>query len=171
MTFGIIVDWYGPYFDLASLKKSAKDYAKGEKVLYMGVSKGNIVNYVGLSTSASSRFDYHHKLSSNQDKFTKYFIGNIESQGVSGPRPGKQPRDLKLAEHMLINVLYPDFNTVSKDGKPQDCGSLYSRFFLENGEGDYDDGDGKPLPKFPTFIGYNSYAETYEYSSSITVAN
>jgi len=174
MTFGIIVDWYGPYTNLASLKKSAQDYAKGEKVLYMGVSKNNVISYIGLSTSASSRFNYHHILTDNEDQFTKFFIGNIESQGISGKRNTRHPKDLKLAEHMLINVLYPEKNKTSKDSRPESCGSLYSRFYneFEDEDGEYDRevADPSPLPKFPILIGYNSNEDTYEYSKSVTYA-
>lgn len=168
MTFGIIVDWYGPLYDLKSLKEVAKDYAKGDKVLYMGLTKNNVVNYIGLSTSASSRFNYHHILTDHEDEFTQFFIGNIESQGISGARKSRHPKDLKLAEHMLINVLYPEYNKVSKKSRPESCGSLYSRFFIEDDNGEYDKADPTPLPKFPVLIGYNSYEDIYEYSKSVS---
>ena len=170
MTFGIIVDWYGPFYDLQSLKQAAKDYAKGDKVLYMGIAKNNVVKYIGLSTSASSRFNYHHKLTKHEGEFTKFFIGNIESQGISGAKVGRHPKDLKLAEHMLINVLYPEHNKKSKDARPETCGSLYSRFYTEDENGEYNTADTKPLPKFPVLIGYNSYNDDYEYSSAVLYA-
>ena len=121
------------------------------------------MNYIGLSTSAASRFNNHHKLTEKKGEFTKFFIGNIESQGISGAKQGRHPKDLKLAEHMLINVLYPDKNKASKDSRPESCGSLYSRFYAEDEDGEYEVANPNPLPKFPILIGYNSHEDTYEY--------
>lgn len=170
MNFGIIVDWYGPFDDLKTLRNVGREYVKNDKVLYMALTKGNVISYIGLSTDAPNRFGNHKTLTDNAASFTKFFIGNIESHGVSGAKVGKHPRDLKLAEHMLINVVYPDLNISLKDSMPKMCGSLYNRFYSENDVGEYVSTEKNPLPKFPTFIGYNSHAEWYEYSKSVDYA-
>ena len=169
MAFGIIVDWYGPYYDLTSFRKNARDYAKGDKVLYMAIAPQNVVEYVGISISAATRFGYHHVLTDYEDDFKSYYIGNIESQGISGKKKEQHPPDLKLAEHMLINVLYPKHNKDHKDMRPKNCGVLYSRFFSDDESRDYETIE-SPMERFPSFIGYNSYSDTYEYNRDLKKA-
>ena len=70
---------------------------------------------------------------------------------MSGPRRRLHAPDLRLAEHALIRYLKPGLNTKFIGTEPDDCVSVFSRFY------DPDDfvTPTYPLPRFPGFVAYN----------------
>jgi hypothetical protein len=57
----IIVDWYGPFTSKNDLKDDMKTFGQGKKILYIGLRRNNIVNYVGLTSNPASRLTNHKK--------------------------------------------------------------------------------------------------------------
>ena len=155
MGIAIIVDWYGPFASKIILKDDMKENAQGKKVLYMGLKRNNIVNYVGLTSDPASRLNNHEKMAHPDN--VKFFWGEIVSQGVGGKRSTKCKTDLKEAEKAIISYLAPNQNDKLKHETPKDCVVVYSRFF------DKDDWQKptNPLPKFPKIIAYNSWSEEW----------
>ncbi len=158
MPIAIIIDWYGPYFTKTDFRKEMRCWNSGSRALYMGIGKGNVVNYIGLTSSPSTRFN-NHKTLFHEDN-VRFFCGEITSQGIAGKGrkgSGKHRPDLKIAEHALIAKLNPKLNTQLKFTDTDDCVVLYSRFF------DVDDFE-KPvnvLKKFPRLFAYNSWADEW----------
>ena len=70
---------------------------------------------------------------------------------MSGPRRRLHAPDLRLAEHALIRYLKPGLNTKFIGTEPDDCVSVFSRFY------DPDDfvTPTYPLPRFPGLVAYN----------------
>lgn len=154
MAIAVVVDWYGPYTSMQALRGDMRCWSRGVRALYMGVKKGNIVNYIGLTSSPATRMNNHAKLGHKDN--VKFFCGEIVSQGKGGRRRTKCKTDLKLAEHALIAWLQPDQNSALKTRDLDDCIVLYSRFF------DDDDEVINPLPRFPKVIAYNSWNEGWD---------
>ncbi|MBU2935084.1 MULTISPECIES: hypothetical protein [Pacificibacter] len=160
MPIAIIVEWYGPYTSLQDFKKEASAWGKGSRTLYMGISNGDApststINYIGLSTSPSSRFGGHPKM---KDPINNtYYLGEIATAGLSGRRTRKTPTDLHIAEGALIYKLQPKLNVSRKSALPEDCVVIYSRFWDRN--------DGiTPMPTpdfFPELIAYNWYTQSW----------
>jgi hypothetical protein len=157
MPIAVIVDWYGPYQKYESFTEAASDWGPDSKVLYMGVKRkapgGNLrsVDYIGLSTNPSIRFQNHHKL--KEAKLDEYYAGEISSAGIPGRRSKKTAPDLDFAEGALISMLQPSLNDRRKIA-PKNCIVVYSRFF---------DPDGEYEPQitpvwFPSVIAYHSWS-------------
>ena len=161
MPVAVIIDWYGPYNSLEDFIADAKRMPQNGRYLYMGVKAGNIVNYIGLTKRPSSRFDYHRNMEHSENK--KFYFGEIVTKGLAGRKTKgakKTALDLDIAEHALILELDPPLNDKRKQSNPDDCVSIFSRFF------DVDDGE-KPvrtLPKFPRLIAYDWWDDEW-YSS------
>lgn len=155
MPIAVIVDWYGPYDSLPLFKAEMQNWPRGCKGLYMGVQRGNIVGYIGLTTSPATRFNTHPKLTHPDN--IRFFCGEIVSQGVGGRRATKCKTDLKIAEHALIRRVRPKLNAHLVDRDFDDCFVIYSRFFKRM---DYETPI-NPLPKFPSVIAYNSYSDEW----------
>ena len=155
MGVAVIVDWYGPFHSYGEFKAVAEDYNRNDKLLYMATRKHNAINYIGLTISPKHRFNFHPKMKDTSN--TKFFIGEIVSQGVSGRKPGKHPSDLKMAEKALINFTQSELNEDHKKHEPDDCVVVFSRFF------DASDWETSvnPLPKFPQIIAFNSWSGEY----------
>lgn len=157
MAIAVIVHWFGPYKDLDALRDEVKVNWKGKwRTLYMALSSGNKYQYVGLSTKPRGRIndEQHHNLKHRDNK--TFYIGNIVTQGRTGPQSGGQPPDLRLAEHALISFLQPALNT-KKKSEPTDCISIFSCFYDE----DYELHTKPPLSKFPRVLAYNSESEEW----------
>ena len=156
MPIAVIVDWYGPYTSKAALRDEMRCWASGTRSLYMGIKRGNIVNYIGLTNRPESRMNNHEKLAHPDN--VKFFCGEIVTRGIGGRRATKCKTDLKLAEHALIAYLKPAQNATLSKRNLDDCVVLYSRFF--------DGVDGEtprnPLPKFPRVIAYNSWSDEWD---------
>lgn len=149
MPIAVIVDWYGPYKSKEMLRKEMRCWNSGVKALYMGVKRGNIVNYVGLTSEPATRLNNHEKLAHPDN--IRFFCGEVVSQGVGGRRHTKCKTDLRLAEHALIAYLQPAQNGVLSKRDLDDCVVVYSRFF----DKDRFETPINPLPKFPHVIAYN----------------
>ena len=164
MPIAIIVEWYGPYTSIEGLKEEAIAWGKKSRTLtrtlYMGISSREAlaessINYIGLSTSPSSRFGKHEKM--NDPINNAYYLGEIATADLSGRRTLKTPTDLHTAEGAFIHKLQPTLNTSRKRTAPKDCVVIYSRFW------DMNDGV-TPIPTpefFPELIAYNSYTESW----------
>jgi hypothetical protein len=105
MPMAVIVDWYGPYSSKSDLRDAMSEWPAGTRTLYMGVKRGNVVNYVGLTNRPGSRLNNHEKLAHPEN--IKFFCGEIVTRGVPGRRRTKCVSDLKTAEHALIAYLQP----------------------------------------------------------------
>lgn len=148
MPVALIIDWYGPYHSQQTFRGEMRCWNSGTKALYMAVKAGNIVNYLGLTSTPSTRFYNHPKF--NDAENVRFFCGEIVSQGISGPRRGRHKPDLSLAEHALIAYLRPPLNDRLTRKDLDDDVVVYSRFFKPDGETVH-----RPLPKFPKVIAYN----------------
>lgn len=156
MAVAIIVDWYGPYLKKNDLRDELKSWAPGTKTLYMGTSTDGTVNYVGMTSQPATRLNNHEKLADPVN--TRFWGGEIVSQGVGGRRSSRQKVDHEIAEHALIAWLTPSLNKKLVSRDLADCVVLYSRFF------DRKDGEKvvKGPPEFPAVIAYNSWAEVWD---------
>lgn len=156
MPKAIIVDWYGPFESPKDFRKEMRLWQSGCRALYMGLGRGNVINYIGLTTEPATRFYNHAKLRSLEN--LRFYCGEVVSQAVAGRRTSTCPPDLKIAEHALIAFFQPKLNARLTESDPDDCVVVYSRFF--------DPRDGETprarLRKFPPVIAYNSWAEEWE---------
>lgn len=152
MPVAVIVDWYGPYTSKDELRLAMKEWPEGTRCLYMGLGKGNTLNYVGLTGRPQTRMNNHEKMAHPDN--TKFFCGEIVTRGIGGRRGTKCHTDLRVAEQALISYFQPRFNQSLSNSVPEDCVVIYSRFF------DGEDGETpvNPLPKFPHVIAYNSWS-------------
>lgn len=154
MPIAVIVDWYGPYRTLQRLENAVvDDWHEVSRALYMAYGRGNICRYIGLSTAPVTRITGAHPKLADLDN-TKFFVGEIVTQGISGPRNGVRPPDLSLAEHALISFLQPALNTNLRDREPGDLISIFSCFYNPRDETAIN-----PLPKFPALLAFNPYSE------------
>jgi hypothetical protein len=154
MPLAVIVDWYGPYHNFDAFKNELSFWENGTRTLYMAVGPYNVVKYVGLTEAPSSRPN-NHKLRDYPD--LNFYVGEVVTQGISGRKLTRHKPDLAAAEHALIWWLQPEYNIQKKQTAPQDCVSVFSRFFDVDGE--------KPvalLPKFPRLVGWNSWTGEFE---------
>ncbi len=154
MPVASIVDWYGPYRSYRRFVSEAHQIATN-RCVYMGVG-GTAdklrVLYIGLSTRPNTRFANHHALTNPDIK--QFFIGEITTSGLPGRRRKKVPTDLDATEHALIAYLSPELNVRRKNTLPEDCVSVFSRFF---GRNNWE--KPKPTPYFfPPLIAFNTYS-------------
>lgn len=157
MPVAVIVDWYGPYTDLVAFRRMARnDWTVDGRTLYMALGRHNKVHYIGLTETPVGRICNRHDKLENADN-RKFYIGEIVTQGMSGPRRRLRAPDLRLAEHALIRYLKPELNTNFIDTEPDDCVSVFSRFY------DPDDWEKPtyPLPKFPGFVAYSWWSKEW----------
>lgn len=155
MPVASIVDWYGPYKSYDRLVREAQGMAS-TRCVYMGIggpADNMEVLYVGLSTRPNSRFNNgHHAMETSS--ITQFYIGEITTSGLPGRRRKKVPTDLDATEHALISYLRPELNIRRKATLPEDCVSVFSRFF---GKNNWE--KPKLTPKFfPPLIAYNTYS-------------
>ena len=152
MPVAVIVDWYGPYIGLDDFKDAMKGWSKKERTLYMALGSYNTVRYIGMTENPRSRPNNHPKLEEPDNK--RFYTGRIVTQGISGRRSRKHAPDLTIAEHALIYCLEPELNDKLVNTLPDDCVSVYSRFFKVEAENEVH----APLPKFPSLIAFNSWS-------------
>ena len=159
MPVAVIVDWYGPYTGLEALRGAVQAEWQGvSRVLYMALARWNKCQYVGLTTSPCNRIQEGHDQLKHKDN-ERFYIGQIITQGITGPRNGGQPPDLRLVEHALISFLKPALNKYKKYTEPVDCTSIFSCFYRPKSKaGDYESAT-NPLPKFPVLLAYNPYSQ------------
>ena len=154
MPVASIVDWYGPYKSYKRFVSEAREMAT-TRCVYMGVG-GPVdtprVLYIGLSTRPNTRFVKHHAL--ENPKISQFFVGEITTSGLPGRRRKKVPTDLDATEHALIAYLSPELNVRRKYTLPEDCVSVFSRFF---GKNNWE--KPKPTPEFfPPLFAFNTYS-------------
>ena len=152
MPIAVIVEWYGPYIGFKALRSVVLSEWKRERTLYMALARGNKYQYIGRTKTPPNRINSNHKKLNHEDN-EKFYIGQIVTQGITGPRNGGQPPDLKLAENTLIRALKPELNTKNKSTDPYDIVSIFSCFYHPE---KYELAT-KSLPKFPTVLAYNPY--------------
>lgn len=157
MPVASIVDWYGPYRSYKRFASEAR-LMWTNRCVYMGVSgeADNLrVVYIGLSTRPNTRFATHHVLTN--PIISQFFIGQITTSGLPGRRRKKVPTDLDATEHALIAYLSPELNVRRKNTLPEDCVSVFSRFF---GRNNWE--KPKPTPYFfPPIVAFNSYSREW----------
>lgn len=156
MPIAVIIDWYRQYHSKDELKEAMKSYDTGDRVVYMALKKGNVVNYIGMTEQPWSRMNNHEKMAHPDN--IRFFCGNIETKGLPGRRTGKAKIDLKMTENALISWFQPELNTKLKNNALHDCIVIYSRFFEDSEEIIVSN----PLPKFPKLLAYNYYSEEWE---------
>ncbi len=157
MPVAVIVDWFGPYKGLKAFRQAVRgNWRNDARALYMALGSYNIVRYIGLSESPVTRICNQHANLEEGDNST-FYIGEIVTQGISGPRRRKRPPDLRLAERTLIRYFQPELNTDFTETDPEDCVSIFSRFY------DPDDLETPryPLPKFPSLVAYNWWSREW----------
>ena len=154
MPIAVIVDWFGPYNSLKDLKYAAREWPIKTRVLYMALGSHNTYRYIGMTDAPGHRFDNHPKLKDEDNR--TFYAGAIVTQGISGPRGGGRPPDLKLAERTLISFLQPKLNKQHKKTVPDDCISIFSCFYDSINETSTN-----PLPKFPSLVAYNPHSEEW----------
>ena len=159
MPIAVVVDWYGPYRSLKALQREAtKNWPRGTRTLYMALGRYNTYRYIGLTRHPGYRFAAHKKLKNKENRF--FYLGEIATQGIVGRRRGRRRApDLSYAEWALIRFFQPELNENLIDSDPDDCVSVFSRFFDKN---DYESPI-NPLPKFPRLLGYDSWAEEWHW--------
>ena len=153
MPVAVIVDWYGPYKSFDEFKEAMKGWSTKERTLYMALGKHNTVRYIGMTQNPQSRPNNHPQLREQNNK--SFYTGNIVTQGISGRRSRKYAPDLAIAEHILIRSMQPELNTNLVYTVPNDCVSVFSRFFTADNEEE----PHNPLPKFPSLIAFNSWTQ------------
>ena len=153
MPVAVVVDWYGPYKSFDDFKEAMKGWSTKERTLYMALGSHNKVRYIGMTENPQSRPNQHPKLREQNNK--TFYTGNIVTQGISGRRSRKHAPDLAIAEHILIRSMQPELNTKLVYTVPNDCVSVFSRFFTT----DNDEVPHNPLPKFPSLIAFNSWTQ------------
>ena len=154
MPVAVIVDWYGPYKGLKTFRQEVRSIWRNDaRTLYMALGSYNRVRYVGLTESPVRRICNRHEHLENGEN-SAFYIGEIVTQGISGRRRRKHSPDLRLAERTLIRHFQPELNSDLVEADPDDCISIFSRF--------YDPRDletpSYPLPKFPALLAYNWWA-------------
>ena len=154
MPIAVIIEWYGPYEGIETLKQEARTWPCG-KTLYMALGKYNKYRYIGLTKNPEKRFKQHPKLLDENNK--RFYIGEIVTQGITGPRNIKKPPDLTYAEWVLIRWLDPELNVLRRDKDPDDSVSVFSHFYDGT---DYESPINK-LPKFPKLLGYDPNSGWY----------
>ena len=160
MPIAVIVDWYGPYKSYRAFQREAGDWPRGTRTLYMALGRYNTYRYIGLTRSPNLRFVNHNHKKMEHRRNKTFYIGEITTQGIVGRRGGrKRAPDLRYAEWALIRFLQPELNDQQRDTDPDDCVSIYSRFFDRK---DYETPI-NPLPKFPRLLGYDSWAEDWNW--------
>ena len=161
MPVAVVVDWYGPYTGLGALRDVVQaEWLGVPRVLYMALARWNRYQYVGLTTNPGNRIHEGHDQLNHEDN-ERFYIGEIVTQGITGPRNGGQPPDLRLAEHALINFLQPALNRNKKCSEPGDRVSIFSCFYRPRSRaGDYESA-ANPLPKFPTVLAYNPFSRRW----------
>ena len=159
MPIAVVVDWYGPYTGLDALRDVIHSEWEGvPRALYMALARWNTYQYIGLTTDPPNRIHEGHEHLNHNDN-DRFYVGEIVTQGITGPRNGGQPPDLRLAEHALISFLQPALNRNKKYTEPEDFVSIFSCFYRpRNSAGDYEPAT-NPLPKFPTVLAYNPYSQ------------
>ena len=150
MPIAVIVEWYGPFIGFDALRCAVRSEWKKERTLYMALARGNKYQYIGRTKTPPDRINSNHKKLNHKDN-EKFYIGQIVTQGITGPRNGGQPPDLKLAENTLIRALKPELNTRNKFTDPCDIVSIFSCFYDPK---NYERAT-NPLPKFPKVLAYN----------------
>ena len=154
MPVAVIVDWYGPYTELRTFRQTVRsDFPKVKRALYMALGSYNIVRYIGLTETPVTRICSQHG-SLEDDGNRRFYIGEIVTNGISGPRNRVGSPDLHLAERALIRHLQPELNIHFKGTEPEDCVSIFSRFYTP---ADFDTPH-SPLPRFPTLVAYSSWS-------------
>lgn len=129
-----------------------------KRCLYMGVGESGgekKVLYIGLSTRIDTRFYGHHVLTT--PRIGRYYIGEITTSGIPGRRRKKVPLDLDATEHALISYIKPELNMRRKETLPEDCVSVFSRFF---GRNNWEKPKNTPT-FFPSIIAYNTYSDEW----------
>ena len=150
MPIAVIVKWYGPYIGFKALRSVVLSEWKKERALYMALARGNKYQYIGRTKTPPNRINSNHK-KLNHEGNEKFYIGEIVTQGITGPRNGGQPPDLKLAENTLIRALKPELNTKNISTDPYDIVTIFSCFY----DPEKDELTTNPLPKFPKVLAYN----------------
>ena len=150
MPIAVIVKWYGPYIGFNALRSVVLSEWEKERTLYMALARGNKYQYIGRTKTPPNRINSNHK-KLNHEGNEKFYIGEIVTQGITGPRNGGQPPDLKLAENTLIRALKPEFNTKNISTDPYDIVTIFSCFY----DPEKDELATNPLPKFPKVLAYN----------------
>ena len=161
MPVAVVVDWYGPYTGHDALRDVVQaEWLGVPRVLYMALARWNKYQYVGLTTNPGNRIHEGHDQLNHEDN-ERFYIGEIVTQGITGPRNGGQPPDLRLAEHALIRFLKPTLNRNKKFSDPKDCVSIFSCYYRpRNRAGDYEPAVNS-LPKLPTVLAYNPYTQKW----------
>lgn len=159
MALAIIIDWFGPFEDYDEFRQVVKDW-HGTDIIYMATGPYNRYNYIGISKASKSRFVDHGNMADEDNK--RFWLGEIVSQRVAGRKTKKHSTDLAAVEKFLIHKLQPRLNKHYKNWKPNDCISIFSRFFDKDAilEGEVHPVAG--LPRFPTVIAWNSWTEDIE---------
>ena len=157
MPVAVIVDWYGPYAGLRHFRQMVREnWSDDRRTLYMALGRYNKIRYIGLTETSFARICNRHSKLEHEDNRT-FYVGEIVTQGISGPRRRKHAPDLRLAEHALIRYFQPELNTNFIDTEPDDCVSVFSRF--------YDPNDLEtpryPLPRFPAFVGFSWWSQDW----------
>lgn len=157
MPVASILDFYGPYNTYDRLVMEARQMVT-TRCIYMGVGRpvdSLKVLYVGLSMRPNTRFNKYHALT--DPSIEQFYIGEITTSGLPGRRRKKVPTDLDATEHALIAYLKPKLNTRRKKTLPEDCVSVFSRFF---GKNNWE--KPKPTPYFfPSIIAFNTYSDEW----------
>ena len=101
MPVAVMVDWYRPYTGLDALRDVIHAEWEGvPRALYMALARWNTYQYIGLTTNPPNRIHEGHEHLNHKDN-NRFYVGEIVTQGITGPRNGRQPPDLRLAEHAL----------------------------------------------------------------------
>ena len=148
MPIAVIVEWYGPFIGFGALRCAVRSEWKKERTLYMALARGNKYQYIGRTKTPPDRINSNHKKLNHKDN-EKFYIGQIVTQSITGPRNGGQPPDLKLAENTLIRALKPELNTRNKFTDPCDIVSIFSCFYDPK---NYERAT-NPLPEIPENAG------------------
>ncbi len=151
MPVAVIVDWYGPYNSLDGFTCAMKKWPENERTLYMALGPYNRIHYIGMTESPHYRPYQHQQLQEPENK--TFYTGNIVTRGISGRRGQTHAPDLTIAEHILIWKMQPKLNIALINNPPDDCVSVFSRFFKI----DAHDVSHNPLPKFSSLIAFNSW--------------
>lgn len=156
MALAVILDWIGPFKDYGEFKTVIKDW-DGYDLLYMALGPYNKLNYIGLSRSSKNRFSQHSKMENDDNK--SFWFAEIVSQRTAGRKKGGQSADLKAAERFLIQYLDPILNSDHKGTFPDDCISIFSRFYSKSGCYHEEWERIEALPKFPRLLAWDSWEE------------
>lgn len=154
-----IVDWYGPYKDVAAARSAARsDYAAG---LYVAIGHGEQKRrgpvemlYVGISDNLVDRIGPAHATLSKLS-ISGLWLGEIATAGIPGRRQKRTDPHLDIVEWMTAYFLHVPFNARKVINPPNLSAVVLNRWWKI----DYETACDRPVRRWADVIEWNTTSE------------